>query len=100
MSFQVGAAFVLVEGTKEATGFTLKLMSNRPKRFASRRPSRPKPEGVVLPVARTKELGLMLDIAARGNVITDVGCTLPLWAAKAVGIRPKPTLAVLPAPVP
>ena len=99
MSFQVGAAFVLVEGLKEATGLTLKLMSKGPKRLASRRPSRPKPEGVVFPVARVR-LELMFDIVGNPVVVTDAGFTLPLWAAAAVGIRPKPTLAVLLAPVP
>jgi hypothetical protein len=90
ISFQDEPVFVLFVGTKEATGLTLKLMSNRPKRFASRRPSRPNPGGVVAPVARVK-LELMFDIVV--IEVTDPGFTLPLLGG-AVLIYPNPALPV------
>jgi hypothetical protein len=85
MSFQAEPLELCV-GSKEVT---LPLTSEAPKRIASRRPSRPKPAGVVVPVARVK-LELMV-----GNVkseVTDVGFTLPL--CEAVATLPKPTLPV------
>ncbi len=92
MSFHEKPVFVLFVGVKEGTG--VPPMSEAPKRLASRRPSRPK---VLLPVARVK-FALMLGIVGNPVVITDAGFTLPLWGAAA--ILPKPTVAVLPAPVP
>ena len=90
MSFQANPVLAgALVGVKEVT---LPLMSEAPKRIASRKPSRPK---VPLPVARVK---LALMFASVVNEVTEAGFTLPLWVTAA--IRPKPTVAVLPAPVP
>ena len=89
MSFQANPVLAgALVGVKEVT---LPLMSEAPKRIASRKPSRPK---LVL-FARVK---LELMFASVVNEVTDAGFTLPLWVTAA--IRPKPTVAVLPAPVP
>jgi hypothetical protein len=93
--FQDEPVFVLSVGIKALTGLTVVLMSETPKRLASRRPSRPKPAGEVVPVARVK-LDLMFGIVAE-NGVTDAGSTLPLWEAVAC---PKPMVAVFPAFVP
>src|SRR6266853_3119519 len=93
MSFQANP--VLAGALVGVNEVTLPLMSKAPKRLASRRPSRPKPAGVVVPVARVK---LELMFASVVNEVTEAGFTLPLWVTAA--IRPKPTVAVLAAPVP
>src|SRR6266567_7547392 len=62
---------------------TVPLMSDVPKRNASRRPSRP---NALLPVARVKlKEGLIVNVE---KVVTDAGSTLPLPEAVAA---PKPT---------
>src|SRR5216684_5479868 len=73
---------------------TVPLMSEAPKRNASRRPSQPKALFVVAPVIRVK-LELILDIIV-GKAVTDPDATLPLCETVAA---PKPTLPLPPLPL-
>jgi hypothetical protein len=86
MSFQANPSLAgLSVGSKEVT---VPLMSEAPKRLASRRPSRPK---IALPIARGKGVGVGLIVNIVLNVVTKEGSTLPLCETRAF-VRPKSTL--------
>src|SRR5512132_1062643 len=65
------------------------LISEAPKRMASRRPSRPK---VLLPVARVRLR--LIPVAGVTKVVTEVGSTLPLCEAVAAPKRTSPLTVI------